>query len=351
MLTIRPLLRRTSFVRCLTSFTAKKPTLESLTALETFFPSASRLYGRVHGGVVLPLGMTHDATRKVPAVVFINDPWTTDVSVDLAAHFATQGFASLIYNTEKTASPHGIDRMVSDAAGAVQAAASHKLIDANNIILCGHSEGAVLAGRISAALDRPSYFATRDANEPPATSIISTSPGSVTNSASLASLRGAILLCGFGYTAEENYQWRKNVTHNDALVRTVFSKESLTMMNKSAEANKFMREKETSIGDLPSEHEQIDFLKDLEAVRANVLIISSEGDIITDSARNTTPERARVLLPNAASIQATVVPKVDYVLRDTGLLRTLQNEDGPFSPRIVRVLDEWMKAQVGKASQ
>ncbi|KAJ3384227.1 hypothetical protein HDU80_001028, partial [Chytriomyces hyalinus] len=52
--------------------------------LNTTFPSALKQYAKLEGRIVLPHGVTDRSTRKVPAVGFISNPWTTDVSSDLA---------------------------------------------------------------------------------------------------------------------------------------------------------------------------------------------------------------------------------------------------------------------------
>ncbi|TPX70989.1 hypothetical protein CcCBS67573_g06359 [Chytriomyces confervae] len=73
--------------------------------LNTTFPSALKQYAKLEGRIVLPHGVTDRSTRKVPAVGFISNPWTTDVSSDLAEHFASRGVASFGYNTESLYQP------------------------------------------------------------------------------------------------------------------------------------------------------------------------------------------------------------------------------------------------------
>ncbi|KAJ3256159.1 hypothetical protein HDU77_003239 [Chytriomyces hyalinus] len=68
--------------------------MNGLTMLNTTFPSALKQYAKLEGRIVLPHRVTDTSTRKVPAVVFISNPWATDVSSDLAEHFASRGVAS-----------------------------------------------------------------------------------------------------------------------------------------------------------------------------------------------------------------------------------------------------------------
>ncbi|KAJ3379062.1 hypothetical protein HDU80_002592, partial [Chytriomyces hyalinus] len=98
----------------------------------------------------------------------------------------------------------------------------------------------------------------------------------------------------------------------------------------------------------------IDFLKDLEGIKSNVLVVSGEADWFTDSARHTNPEHARELLPNAASIQTNVLSNLLFLLREnsifTSILATKAHAKKPLSPDFLCIVNASMATYVANGN-
>ncbi|APH06408.1 alpha/beta hydrolase [Bacillus weihaiensis] len=307
----------------------------------------------VHNGITLKgtLAIPNKDQQKFPAIIMINGSGGSDRDGNMKkpkiesnlykeiAHFVTDlGFISLRYDkrsvgeSEGDPTKGGMHDLVSDVSCMVRFLKKHPLVDENQIILLGHSEGCILATKVSET----------------------------------EQLGGLILLGGAAANIKEsqyyqNLQILEEIKHlkgiKGLLLRLVLNEEKLKKQFTKFEKKLYTNDKDMmriSMQKIPAkwfrEHYAYTTEKILQALNkmeAPILAITGEKDVQAHCENLT-----RIDQLGKSNAKTVIIPNMDHMLKEfTGDKSVLSikkqyksAEKYPIHPQLKEELETWLHA-------
>lgn len=305
----------------------------------------------INGKVALGTTITHvDDNTKSPAIVIIMGTGTldrdgngigikTNMYKNLAEEFAKLGFVSLRYDkrgTHKSGGKNlstGLFDLVDDAVSVIKYAKTLSYIDENKVIVCGHSEGGIIAALLS------------DREETAGLMILGAAGCNLKDalyyqnrlvSKELSEMKGIL-----GFLLRNQASEEKNIAKVDKLFDKCSSSDKDVIFFGGAKIQaKWIREHNSFSSD-----KMIEMLK---AYKKPVLAITGTADLSADY-------RCLEALENDSNIETYAPEKVNHILReidnDNSMLKVkkqyMRLSKNPIHKETLGVISNWLHENFG----